>query len=125
MQRVYVADDDPVLLNLMRINVGSMPGVEGAFFDNGLDLYRQVQQAPPDAVVSDIILPRLEGLVVARLIKFDEKYRHVRVMIISSITDNDIAEQVKRVGADDFLAKPFRPHVFRERVKNLLDRAEG
>jgi DNA-binding response OmpR family regulator len=122
MKRVYVADDDPAILNVIRLTLAKMEGIEVSFFDNGLELYRAIQASPPDAIISDIILPKIEGLAVCRLVKFDENYRKIPLMIISSVIDPDIDDQVKKVRADDFLKKPFRPGDLRERLQALLDR---
>lgn len=122
MKKVYVADDDPAIAQLMKFSLFKLEGVEVEFFTNGLDLYRRIQESPPDAIVTDIILPGLEGRAIARLMKFDENYRNIPLMIISSVIDPDIDEQVKKVKADDFLKKPFRPADIRERVTNLLQK---
>lgn len=122
MKRVYVADDDPAIAQLMKFSLNKLEGVEVTFFTNGLELYRKIQESPPDAIVTDIILPGIEGRAIARLIKFDENYRNIPLMIISSIIDSDIDEQVRMVRADDFLKKPFRPADIRDRVQALLQR---
>ena len=120
MKKVYIADDDPAIAQLMKFSLSKLEGVEFTFFTNGLELYRKIQESPPDAIVTDIILPRLEGRAIARLIKFDENYRNIPLMIISSVIDQDIDEQVKSVHADDFLRKPFKPAEIRERVAKLV-----
>jgi DNA-binding response OmpR family regulator len=122
MKKVYVADDDPAILNVMKFTLANVEGISASFYDNGLDLYRAIQYSPPDAIISDIILPKLEGLAVSRLVKFDENYMKIPLMIISSVIDPDIDDQVKKVRADDFLKKPFRPSDLRERLQALLDR---
>jgi len=74
-KRIYVADDDPQITDIIRISLTRLEGLESTFFDNGLELLQAVQESPPDAILSDIILPRLDGLAVARLLKYDERYR--------------------------------------------------
>ncbi len=119
MKTIYVADDDPTISKLIEMSLSKLQDVKLVFFNNGLDLYRQIQQSIPDAVVTDIILPKLDGLAVARLIKFDEQYKKIPLLIVSSVIDPDISEQVRRVGADDFLRKPFRANDIREKVLAL------
>lgn len=119
MKRIYVADDDPNIINVVKFSLARVEGLEASLFDNGLDLFRALQLSPPDAIITDIILPRLDGLALARLVKFDEKYRHIPLMIMSSVIDHDIEDQVKKVHADDFLRKPFRPQDIRERASKL------
>ncbi|MGV8121567.1 MAG: PleD family two-component system response regulator [Candidatus Xenobiia bacterium LiM19] len=119
MKKIYVADDDPNIINVVKFSLARVEGLQASLFDNGLDLYREIQLSPPDAIITDIILPRLDGLALSRLVKFDEKYRHIPLMIMSSVIDPDIEEQVKKVRADDFLRKPFRPQDIRERAAAL------
>lgn len=118
-RRIYVADDDPQITDIIRVSLTRLEGLEATFFDNGLELLQAVQDSPPDAILSDIILPRLDGLAVARLLKYDEQYRDIPLMVISSVIDTDIEEQVRKAGADGFLRKPFRPQELRERVREL------
>lgn len=118
-RRIYVADDDPQITDIIRVSLTRVEGLEATFFDNGLELLQAVQDSPPDAILSDIILPRLDGLAVARLLKYDEQYRDIPLMVISSVIDTDIEEQVRKAGADGFLRKPFRPQELRERVREL------
>jgi CheY-like chemotaxis protein len=122
VKKVYIADDDPIIITLMECGLHSLKEVQATFFDNGLDLYRQIQKDPPDAIVTDILLPKLEGLSVTRLVKFNGSYRHIPILVVSSIFDPDIAEQVRRAGADDFLRKPFTVHDLRAKVSGLLQR---
>lgn len=120
MKKIYVADDDPTISHLLRLCLEKLPDTEASFFDNGLDLYRAVQQSIPDAIVTDIILPGLDGLAIVRLLKFDEKYKSIPALVISSIIDPEIEEQVNMVRADGFMRKPFRSNDIREKVSRLL-----
>ncbi len=119
-KRIYVADDDPQITDIIRISLTRLEGLESTFFDNGLELLQAVQESPPDAILSDIILPRLDGLAVARLLKYDERYRDIPLMVVSSVIDTDIEEQVRKAGADGFLRKPFRPQDLRDQVRELV-----
>jgi len=119
MRRLYVADDDPRISDLMRATLARIEDLEATFFDDGLALLQAVQESQPDAIVTDIILPRLDGLAVTRLLKFDEQYQGIPLMVISSVIDADIEEQVRQAGADGFLRKPFRPQELRDRVREL------
>lgn len=120
MKRIYIADDDPQISAIIRVSLSKMEDLEATFFDNGLELLQAVQESPPDALVTDIILPRLDGLAVCRLLKYDEQHAGLPVMVISSVIDADIEEQVRQAGADGFLRKPFRPQEVRDRVRALV-----
>ncbi|MGV8118780.1 MAG: response regulator [Candidatus Xenobiia bacterium LiM19] len=120
MKKLYCADDDPNILDIYRLTFSKLEDVEARFFDNGLDIYREVQVDKPDVIISDIILPKMEGLTLSMLLKRDEKYRDIKILIASSVIDPDIDEQVKSVGADGFIKKPFRPQEIREKARVIL-----
>lgn len=105
---IYIAEDNPVLVNLIQAALGANDSYVPSFFADGLELYQKVQETPPDLLVLDIILPSLSGLAISRLLKFCAPYRHIPIIIITSITDEKIHEHVAAVGADAFLPKPFR-----------------
>ncbi|MDQ7826185.1 MAG: response regulator [Candidatus Eremiobacteraeota bacterium] len=125
MKKLYCADDDPDVLGFVRLAVSKIEGVEITCFSNGLELYRAVQDFSPDGVICDIILPLLDGLAVARLMKYSGRYKKIPFLIISSVIDPDVEEQVRKVRADDFLRKPFTQAALRERVEKLLGLTSG
>jgi len=120
MKRVYIADEDPQIRTIIQVSLSRIEGLETTLFENGLELLQAVQESPPDALVTDIILPRLDGLAVCGLLKYDEQYAGIPVMVISSVIDSDIEEQVRQAGADGYLRKPFRPQEIRDRVRQLV-----
>jgi len=120
MKKVYIADDDNNIIEIIKMTLSKENELKTEYFDNGLDLYRAIQKNIPDAVVTDIILPKLEGLPLTRLLKFDEFLKKIKVLVISSVIDPDIDEQIKRVKADDFLRKPFKPSELKEKIHKLF-----
>ena len=120
MKKVYIADDDNNIIEIIKMTLSKENELKTEYFDNGLDLYRAIQKNIPDAVVTDIILPKLEGLPMTRLLKFDEFLKKIKVLVISSVIDPDIDEQIKRVKADDFLRKPFKPTELKEKIHKLF-----
>lgn len=70
----------------------------------GLDLARQRM---PDAIILDIMLPRMDGFQVCRLLKFNERYRKIPIVILTARAAPADRELAEASGADAFLAKPF------------------
>lgn len=123
MKTVYVADDDPSIIQIINLSLQKVGDLRIMNFSNGLDLYREIMQNKPDLIITDIILPKLEGLAVARLLKFSDLHSDIPLLVVSSVIDRDIVQQVQNVGADDFLRKPFRVADIREKTKALLKMA--
>ncbi len=114
LKKIYVGEDQPALIKIISTVLKKKENYESAFFSDGLDLYRKVQEDPPHLMVLDIIMPSMTGLAICRLLKFHDHYKNIPVIIMSSITDSDIRERAKKAGADVFLPKPFK-------IKELLD----
>ena len=123
MPRIYIAEDTPedaLLLEAVLEHEGTR---EIRFFDNGLELYRAVRRDPPNLLILDIILPGLGGLAITRLLKLHDHYRHLPILVSSSIIEADIRDQVRNAGADTFLPKPYDPEQMDREVTRLLEGA--
>lgn len=120
MKKIYVAEDNPLQVELIRVMLGTIEDVEADFFSDGLELYQKVQEERPDLLVLDIILPSLSGLAITRLLKFHDDFRDIPILVMSSITDPDIQDRVAAVGANMFIAKPFKMEEFLSYVQLLL-----
>jgi two-component system, cell cycle response regulator DivK len=118
LKRIYVAEDQRELADMLRVVLGGDRRFRVRIFGNGLDAYRATREQPPDLLVIDILLPYLNGLAVTRLLKFHEDFKGFPVLVMSSATDPDIEERARKAGADAFIAKPFE-------VPRLLQVIEG
>jgi CheY-like chemotaxis protein len=119
-KKIYVGEDNMVHAELIKAVLESIEDCEPSFYPDGLEVYQKVQEAAPDLLILDIIMPRLSGLAVARLLKFHEHYRTLPIVVTSSITDANIRERALRVGANAFIPKPFEIDEFTATVRALL-----
>ncbi len=118
--RVLIIDDSPtiaVTLHRMLGSVGFVP-LHAPDAERGLELARQEL---PELIFLDIILPGMNGFAALRALRRDPRTRHIPVIMMSG--NEKAMEQFygARIGADDFMMKPFsRQEVF-SRIENLLD----
>ncbi len=74
----------------------------------------------PNLILLDIMLPKLSGVEVLKRIKEDKSNQYIKIIILSAKSkDKDILECI-RLGADDFMTKPFSLEVLEEKIKALL-----
>jgi len=116
--------DDSVTMRKVTGRVLERHGFEVGTAKDGLDALERMADTIPDLMLLDIEMPRMDGYELATAMKADPRMRDVPIIMISG--DAQATEQfyVQRIGADDFMKKPFsRAEVF-NRIEALLD-ADG
>jgi diguanylate cyclase (GGDEF)-like protein len=105
-QKILVVDDSKTQLDWVH-DVLVREGFEVRTAVDGKEAIRKVRTEPPDLVLLDMVLPDMDGLEVLRIIKARTEDRFIPVIILSVKADLDSKVAGLRIGADDFLAKPF------------------
>ena len=118
MIKVLIGEDDPTQAMYLRRLLTKISEVETVIYGDGLSLYQAVQENIPDLIICDNVLPKLDGLSVARLIKFHERTRMIPYLLVSSIPAEQL-EGYTESGADAFLAKPINRGKLEETIKQL------
>ena len=78
----------------------------------------------PDLIISDIIMPGMDGVEMCSQIKRDPKTEHIPVILLSAKSDMDSKVEGYEKGADDFMEKPFFPQQLLARIRNLIESRE-
>ena len=92
---------------------------------DGAEGLAMVQQERPDAVVLDIMLPRMNGFEVAKKLKSDPTTESIPVLILSAKGEAESRIKGLELGAEDYLPKPFSPRELVLRIKALLRRSSS
>jgi CheY-like chemotaxis protein len=119
--RILVADDDPTIVATVRA-VLLKHGMECIVAQNGGLAVTLVKAHHPHAVILDIHMPFLDGFEVLHTIKQSPQTRDIIVIMLTSLKfESDIVRGFK-LGADDYIVKPFRPLELVARLNRLLQR---
>ena len=88
--------------------------------ENGREAWESIRKNGVDIVVSDIMMPEMDGMELCRHIKNDIATSHIIVVLLTAqiSMENEIASY--ELGADDYVSKPFEPNVLKVHLKNLL-----
>ena len=115
---ILVVDDNKITTKLLKKYLESH-GYEAQEAYDGIDCIEKVGQRQPDAIVLDVMMPRLDGYDTVRRLKDDPATIGIPVVIVTAL--NDIANQLKSIeaGADDFLSKPIEEKLLVAKVKLL------
>ena len=103
---ILVVEDNKITAKLMRRYLEAN-GFEAEEVYDGLQALEKCKERIPDAILMDVMMPKLDGFGTVQALRTDEATKHIPVAIITAL--NDVATQVRAVesGADDFLTKPI------------------
>ncbi|WP_045119057.1 hybrid sensor histidine kinase/response regulator [Haliangium ochraceum] len=90
--------------------------------ERALALCREMPR-PPDAIISDIVMPGIDGYEVCRRARRDELLREVPVLLLTSLSNPADVLRALEAGADNYCTKPYQPDVLILRVQRMLDRS--
>ena len=118
-ETVLVVEDHADVRAYVRDSLGSdYHVIEAADGAEGLDVARR---AVPDLVISDVMMPELDGYGFCRALKADPVLDHVPVILLTAKASEESKLEGLETGADDYLAKPFSARELQARVRNLLE----
>ena len=120
--RVLLVDDDEELRQALQLRLESS-GLRVITAANGLEALRKGREEQPHLIILDVMLPTLNGYEVCRLLKFDQKFRHIPVMFLSARCRAEDLELGRAVGADAYVTKPFNGKDLLVKVETLLGAA--
>jgi len=120
--RVAVVEDEAALAEVLQYNL-ERAGFTADVYARGDTALEGLRARPPDVVLLDLMLPGLDGLELARILKRDERTARIPILVLTAK-----GEEVDRIvglelGADDYITKPFSPREVVLRVKAVLRRA--
>ncbi len=122
--KVLIVEDERDVAELLAYNL-SKSGFQVITAEDGEQALRLLEKEPPDLVILDLLLPKIDGKEVCRRIRQNERTRNVPVLMLTAL-----GEEVDRVvgfelGADDYVVKPFSPRELVLRINAILRRAKA
>ena len=116
--RVLIVDDEPLTLKFLNVKL-KMSGYEVIIANSGLEALAQAQAQEPDLLVLDVVMPGMDGFETLKQVR---EISSVPVIILSAKEAN--SEKIKglKLGADDYLAKPFNPDELVARIEAIRRR---
>ena len=118
-KKILIVEDDELMIKILKF-ILNKEGYQLSIIKDGLSAIEQIPAINPDMVITDLLLPYKSGLEVIRFVK--EKFKKTPIIVLSSLGEEEhsVSEAFK-LGADDFIAKPFNPNELILRVKRLLN----
>ncbi|MDE2291258.1 MAG: response regulator, partial [Elusimicrobia bacterium] len=116
---VLLAEDNDELARYLALVLRGLCRLRRA--RDGRELVERARREPPALVLSDVMMPGLDGLAACRALKEDPATARVPVVLVTALTDRASMLRGWEAGADEYLFKPFHPEEVRTRVRTLLE----
>ena len=116
---ILVIDDDPVIQKLLSVNF-EMEGYRVVTASDGVEGLAQVGVAKPDIILLDVMMPRMDGLAVARKLKSDPATKGIPIVLLSAKAQSTDIQSGLEAGAEDYVTKPFDPLELLDKVAALI-----
>lgn len=121
MARILVAEDDPKQAELIR-RYAVAEGHEVTTVPDGRAALDEVRRRPPDLLILDVMMPRLNGLDVCRILRSAPETEGLPILMLTARASEDDLLDGLDLGADDYLTKPYSPRELMARSRALLRR---
>ena len=118
-QKVMIVDDTPMNLELLKIALSSEYDI--TVITNGKDALDSALKNPPDIILLDIAMPGMDGYEVLSKLRENEKTKDIPVVFLTALQDTESEEYGLKLGAIDFIRKPFSIPIVKTKLKNHLD----
>jgi signal transduction histidine kinase/ligand-binding sensor domain-containing protein/DNA-binding response OmpR family regulator len=116
---VLVVEDNPDVREYIKDALTEHYHIEEAA--NGEQGLRKAEKFIPDLIVSDIMMPKMDGYEMTRQLRQNDKTSHIPIILLTAKSDKDSKLQGLGLGADDYLIKPFDSDELLARIKNLIE----
>jgi DNA-binding response OmpR family regulator len=119
-KKILVVDDELDVRTIISARL-AMAGFEVLTAGDGQEALDLARTASPDALLLDLMLPKLDGFEVCRTLKSDKAFSNILVIIFSAKGGDADKKYAEQVGADAYMVKPFDFQIFAQTLQRLLD----
>ena len=115
---ILIIEDNPEVLNYLKEIFNEDYEVFGA--ENGKKGIQAIKTHNPDLIISDVMMPEMDGISFAKQVKTNIETSHVPIILLTARTASVHKIEGLSIGADDYITKPFDPQELRLKVRNII-----
>ncbi|MCX5681674.1 MAG: response regulator [Candidatus Omnitrophica bacterium] len=118
-KRILIVDDEADLVKMIALRLRQADFEVLVAYD-GQEGLEKARKEVPDLILLDLMLPKLDGYKVCRLLKFDQKYKDIPIVILTARGEKSDEELVLEAGADAYITKPYQHEVMLAKINEFL-----
>lgn len=116
--KLLVIEDNPDIRLYMKVMFSKQYRM--LFAENGETGIKMAMEEKPNLILTDIMMPGIDGYEVLRIVKEDPATCHIPVVLLTALTSEDDIIKGFDLGADDYITKPFNPEILRAKIRQLV-----
>ena len=118
-KKILIVDDEPDILRLTSLRLRKL-GYDVLTAVDGKEALDAIRNENPDLVLLDLLIPFMNGAEVCEQVKNDKTLKHIPIILFTAHSDTMTAEKAKKLGAEDYIIKPFDPEELTDKVEEIL-----
>ena len=118
-KKVLIVDDEADMREVfsIRLEINNFEVITAKDGEEGLE---KAKKEKPDLIVLDLMMPKINGFEVCRMLKFDDNYKAIPIIILSALGQQFDREKAVQCGADAYFIKPFDLNLLVTKIESML-----
>ena len=119
MKKILIVDDEQDIVESLKF-VLEVSGFVCYTAYNGEDGLKLAKEIMPDLIILDVMMPKINGFKISRLLKYDAKYKNIPILMVTARTQEEDKLIGEETGADEYITKPFELEEVVKKVEQYL-----
>ena len=119
MKKILIVDDEKDIVETLKFMLEAS-GYTCYCAYNGEDGLRMAKEIIPDLMILDVMMPKMNGFKISRLLKFDNKYKNIPILMVTARTQEEDKLIGEETGVDEYITKPFELDAVVKKVNEYL-----
>ena len=120
MKKILIVDDEQDIVDSLKF-VLETSNFTCYTADNGEDGLRLAKELTPDLIILDVMMPKINGYKISRLLKYDAKYKNIPILMVTARSQEEDKLIGEETGADEYITKPFELDDVVKKVEEYLN----
>ncbi len=121
MKKILIVDDEQDIVESLKF-VLEVSGYTCYCAYNGEDGLRMAKELAPDLIILDVMMPKINGYKISRLLKYDKKYKDIPIIMVTARSQEEDKLIGEETGADEYITKPFDLDYVVQRVNEYINK---
>ncbi len=119
MKKILIVDDEQDIVESLKFVLETADFTCYCAY-NGEDGLRLAKELVPDLIILDVMMPKINGFKISRLLKYDAKYKNIPILMVTARTQEEDKLIGEETGADEYITKPFELDEVVKKVEQYL-----